>query len=80
MAATRPTRHGIQVSIDWGRCNGLGICLALAPQAFLFDHDDEVATVHDPEAADRQTLLDVARSCPRQAIFLDEADGLALYP
>jgi ferredoxin len=75
---TRP--HGIQVSIDWGRCTGLGICLALAPRAFLFDHDEEVATVRDAEAVDRQTLLDAARACPRYAIFLDEADGRPLYP
>ncbi len=72
--------HGIQVSIDWVRCNGLGICVALAPQVFFFDHDDEVATVHDAEAASSVALLEAARACPREAIFLDHADGRPLYP
>jgi ferredoxin len=72
--------HGIRVSIDWVRCTGLGLCIALAPDAFLFDADEEVATVRDAEAVDRDILFAAARSCPREAIYLDTADGHPLYP
>lgn len=80
MRAADQRPHGLRVSIDWVRCNGLGICIALAPQAFVFDRDDEVATVLDPETIDRALLLEVARACPREAIFLDHPDGQPLYP
>ncbi|GAC1434251.1 MAG: hypothetical protein NVSMB65_08250 [Chloroflexota bacterium] len=77
---TRREPHGIRVSIDWVRCTGLGLCIAVAPEAFVFDRDDEVATVRDAEAVDRPTLLAAARACPRDAIYLDEGDGRPLYP
>lgn len=67
------------VSIDQGKCIGAGNCVHIAPVAFQLD-EEFVAYVVDPASVDDDDLLDAARSCPTNAIYLDTEDGEAIYP
>ena len=51
----------------------------IAPRAFQLD-DERIAYVVDPSAEPDEELLDAARSCPTNAIYLDTEDGQAVYP
>jgi ferredoxin len=67
------------VSIDQSRCIGAGNCVHIAPQAFQLD-EENVAYLVDPGSVDDDVLLDAAKSCPTDAIYLDTQDGEAVYP
>ena len=67
------------VSIDQSRCIGAGNCVHIAPQAFQLD-EENVAYLVDPAPVDDDVLLDAAKSCPTDAIYLDTPEGEAVYP
>jgi ferredoxin len=67
------------VSIDQSRCIGAGNCVHIAPTVFQLD-EENVAYVLDPTSVDDETLLDAARACPTDAIYLDTEDGEPVYP
>ena len=67
------------VSIDQSRCIGAGNCVHIAPTVFQLD-EENIAYLIDPGSVDDETLLDAARSCPTNAIYLDTEDGQAVYP
>lgn len=67
------------VSIDQSRCIGAGNCVHIAPTAFQLD-EENIAYLLDPASVDDETMLDAARSCPTNAIYLDTEDGQAVYP
>ncbi|HKP52471.1 MAG TPA: ferredoxin [Chloroflexia bacterium] len=67
------------VSIDQSRCIGAGNCVHIAPTVFQLD-EENIAYLLDPGSVDDETLLDAARSCPTNAIYLDTEDGQAVYP
>ncbi|MEO8287976.1 MAG: ferredoxin [Chloroflexota bacterium] len=67
------------VSIDQSRCIGAGNCVHIAPRAFQLD-EENIAYLVDPASVDDETLLDAAKSCPTDAIYLDSQEGEAIYP
>jgi len=67
------------VSIDQSRCIGAGNCVHIAPTVFQLD-EENIAYLLDPASVDDETMLDAARSCPTNAIYLDTEDGQAVYP
>ena len=67
------------VSIDQSRCIGAGNCVHIAPTVFQLD-DENIAYLLDPGSVDDDTLIDAARSCPTDAIYLDTEDGKPVYP
>lgn len=67
------------VSIDQGRCIGAGNCVNIAPKAFQLD-EEHVANIVDPQSVSDEDLLEAARSCPTDAIYLDTEDGKPVYP
>jgi ferredoxin len=67
------------VSIDQSRCIGAGNCVHIAPRAFQLD-EENIAYLVDPASVDDETLLEAARSCPTDAIYLDTQHGEAVYP
>jgi ferredoxin len=67
------------VSIDQSRCIGAGNCVHVAPRAFQLD-EENVAYLVDPASVDDDELLDAAKSCPTDAIYLDTQEGEAVYP
>ena len=70
--------HGIEAAVDRSLCVGSGPCFVLAPRAFALDGDMK-AVVLDPAAEPEEALLDAARECPTQAIYLS-VRGRPLYP
>ena len=71
-------QHEIEVSVDRSLCIGNGVCVALAPLAFVLD-DSLKATVTDPQSESEDDLLEAARNCPTQAIYLS-ARHRPVYP
>ena len=67
------------ISIDQSRCIGAGNCVHIAPTVFQLD-DENIAYLVDPTTVDDETLIDAARSCPTDAIYLDTQDGKPVYP
>ncbi len=67
------------VSIDQGKCIGAGNCVNIAPAAFQLD-DEHIAYLVDPASVDDETLIEAARSCPTDAIYLDTQEGEAVHP
>ena len=70
--------HGITASVDPWLCIGSGPCFVLAPRAFQLDENMK-AEVLDASQESEAVLLEAARECPTQAIFLSR-EGKSLYP
>ena len=68
-----------RIVIDRQACIGARSCVVVAPSVFQTD-DGNLAYVVDPEAADEETLLLAAQSCPVLAIFLYDKEGNQLFP
>ena len=67
------------VSIDQSRCIGAGNCVHIAPTVFQLD-EENIAYLVEPGSVDDETLIDAAKSCPTDAIYLDTEDGKPVYP
>jgi sulfoxide reductase heme-binding subunit YedZ len=80
MAVIAPTngtnRHAperkVQVSVDNQRCKRYGICQAESPGLFQLMEDGRLRYVRDPDTDSRTAAQAAARSCPMQAIQLQE--------
>lgn len=62
----------ITVSVDNQRCRRYGICQAESPELFQLLADGRLRYVRDPENGKRAGAQAAARSCPMQAIQLQE--------
>ncbi len=62
----------ITVSVDNQRCRRYGICQAESPELFQLLADGRLRYVRDPENGNRAGAQAAARSCPMQAIQLQE--------
>ena len=65
--------------MDRDLCIGIGNCVAFAPSVFALDADNK-AVVLDPSSVDEFTVLESAKSCPEQAIIIEDNEGQQLYP
>jgi ferredoxin len=70
--------HEIEAAVDRSLCVGSGPCFVIAPGAFALDQDMK-AEVLDPATESSKALMDAARECPTQAIFL-AIRGKPIYP
>ena len=68
------------ISIDLQRCIGQGTCAALAGKTFRHDLEENLAEVIDPGGDPDERILQAARACPTQAIYLDTRDGTPVWP
>jgi ferredoxin len=69
----------MKVKVDRELCTGVGNCVAIAPTVFKLD-DQNKAVVLDPGSVNEETLMEAARSCPENAIILEDGEGNQLYP
>ncbi len=69
----------MKVKVDRERCIGVSNCVAIAPEVFKLD-DQNKAEVLDPGSVDEDTLMEAARSCPENAVVIEDDDGNQLYP
>jgi ferredoxin len=73
------TPRRLVVEVDEGRCIGVAYCADCAPAVFQMNAN-RVAEVVDSNGADEATILEAARSCPVDAIFVETEDGKLLWP
>ena len=69
----------MKVKVDRELCSGASNCVAIAPTVFKLD-DQNKAVVFDPVSVDEETLMEAAKSCPENAIILEDDEGNQLYP
>jgi ferredoxin len=81
-----PTRHMSEkkrkiskIIVDRDQCIGAAPCITVAPGVFRLDEENK-AYVVDMNAADDDTILLAAQSCPVQAISLFDEEGRQIYP
>ena len=63
-----------KIVIDRELCTGAASCVALVPGVFALDKENK-AYVIDKDAADYETILMAAQSCPTKAIILYDEEG-----
>ncbi len=68
-----------KVVVDRDLCIGAAPCVTVAPGVFQLDEENK-AYVVDQNAADGDTILLGAQSCPVQAIIVFDEDGKQIYP
>ncbi|OZE93088.1 ferredoxin [Rhodococcus sp. 15-2388-1-1a] len=65
-----------RVVVDMGKCSGLGICEAEAPDFFEIGADGQLMVLSYEVSAERRAEVEVAaRACPTQAIVVEEVGG-----
>lgn len=69
----------MKVKVDRELCVGISNCVAIAPTVFKLDDQNKVAVL-DPTSVDEETLIEAAKSCPENAIIIEDDDGNQLYP
>jgi ferredoxin len=61
----------MKVAVDWGLCDGNGVCAVEAPSVFELDDDDELHLLKDEIGdGERAEVEAAARVCPKRAINL----------
>jgi ferredoxin len=66
------SEHRLLVSVDNHRCHRYVICQAEAPHSFEITKDGRLAYQRRPSDGRREDVLMAARSCPMQAIHVEE--------
>lgn len=68
-----------KIYVDRDLCIGAASCVAIAPGVFQLD-EENIAYVVNQNAADNETILLAAQSCPTKAIILIDEEGKQIYP
>jgi ferredoxin len=69
----------MKLKVDRELCIGVSNCVAIAPTVFKLDDQNKVVVL-DPSSVDEETLMEAAKSCPENAIILEDDEGNQLYP
>jgi len=69
----------MRVRIDRELCIGVSNCVAIAPTVFKLDDQNKIVIL-DPGSVDDETLIEAAKSCPENAIIIEDDNGNQLYP
>ena len=63
----------MRVVVDWDQCESNGLCMAAAPEVFQLQDDDTLLILAEtPDESLRGKVTEAIRSCPKQAISLQE--------
>ena len=63
----------MRIEVDRGRCEGLGMCEAMAHEFFELDDDDTMTVlVESPPESDRAKVHAAVQSCPALALSLQD--------
>jgi ferredoxin len=62
----------MKVTVDYGRCTGLGICESLAPEYFEVDDTGKLVLLNeDISPDDLQAIREAVDGCPTEAIRIE---------
>lgn len=63
---------GLRIVADYGRCEGLGMCEAMASDFFELDDDENMHILNEhPDEADRAHVNAAVQACPVLALTLE---------
>jgi len=68
-----------KVVVDHNLCIGCGTCVTIAPGVFEMNENNK-SVVLDASAADPETVLMAAQSCPVMAISVFDEEGKQIFP
>jgi len=69
-----------RIKIDRELCIGAGTCSVLAPNTFELDDELKAVLKKSDKKDSDQDILAAAKSCPTQAIILEDEAGKQIYP
>ena len=69
----------MKVIVDRDLCQGIGNCVALAPEVFQLDKENKAVSTHI-EDINQEKIREAAESCPLDAIILQDDEGEQIYP
>jgi ferredoxin len=62
----------MRVVVDWDLCESNAICMAVAPEVFEVDDDDNLNLLQEePPEELRAKVEEAVRRCPKQALALE---------
>lgn len=82
----------MKVKVDRDLCIGAASCVALLPEVFELDEEGKAVikrlqgdktsdwTDYSNLSAEAQMILEAARSCPTNAIIIEDDNGKQIYP
>ena len=70
----------LTMRIDRNLCIGAGTCVAIAPKAWALDNDAKAIILDTVDEESDQALIDAAKGCPVQAIFVSDEKGKQIFP
>lgn len=72
-------KDGYRIRIDRELCIGAASCVALAPDIFKLDSEG-IAIITDPDGDLLAALMEAAKSCPTNAIIVEDPTGNQIWP
>lgn len=69
----------MKIKVVQDLCIGAASCVAIAPNTFKLD-DQNKAQVTNPTGDDDDTQLAAAKSCPVNAIVIEDENGKKIWP
>jgi ferredoxin len=62
----------MRVVVDWDLCESNAVCMAVAPEVFEVDDDDNLNVLQEsPPEELRGKVEEAVRRCPKQALSID---------
>ena len=63
----------MRVVVDYNQCESNALCMAAAPEVFLLDDNDQLQLlIENPDESLRAKVEQAVRTCPKQAISIEE--------
>ena len=69
----------MKIRIDRSLCEGLGNCVVVGPEVVKLDNENKAVIVDTSKASDDK-LMEIAESCPLNAIIVEDEKGNQVYP
>jgi ferredoxin len=69
----------MKIRVDRALCEGLGNCVVAGPTVLQLDKEGK-AVVTDPSSVNDDKLVEIAESCPLNAIIIEDDKGNQVYP
>jgi ferredoxin len=70
LTSTADRGGAVQVTVDYDRCEGHGLCTLAAPEVFSFDERGNLQVFERPGPDHRAAIEESVRTCPALAIQL----------
>ncbi len=69
----------MKIRVDRDLCQGLGNCVVVGPDVIKLDKEGKAIVIDASKASDEK-LMEIAESCPLNAIIIEDEKGNQVYP